>query len=106
MRKALILLPGVFLGLARMVNAQTADPSLGERIAMEHCRACHEITPGAPAKDPKSGAPSFIDVARMPSTTELSIKVFLRSSHRSMPNFILSAGEIDSIAAYIVSLKK
>ena len=25
----------------------------------------------------------------MPSTTELSLKVFLRSSHKSMPNFIL-----------------
>lgn len=106
MRHALIPLVGAFLGLTQTVAAQTADTSLGEQIAMANCRACHEISPGVPAKDPKSVAPSFVDVARMPSTTELSIKVFLRSSHRSMPNFILSPDEIDSIAAFIVSLKK
>lgn len=106
MRNALILPAGIFLGLTQTVAAQTADASLGERIAMANCRACHEIRTGAPAEDSKSGAPSFVEVARMPSTTELAIKVFLRSSHRSMPNFILSPAEIDSIAAYIVGLKK
>jgi BolA family transcriptional regulator, general stress-responsive regulator len=34
----------------------------------------------------------------------LAIKVFLRSPHPSMPNFILSSEEIDSLAAYIHSL--
>ena len=97
------------LGLACFATsalAQSASPSLGEQIAKTSCIACHEIAPNIPAKDLQSGAPSFVDVANMPSTTELSIKVFLRSSHRSMPNFILSPEEIDSIAAYIVSLKK
>lgn len=42
----------------------------------------------------------------MPSTTELSLKVFLRSSHKNMPNFILSPEEIDSVTAYILGLKK
>jgi mono/diheme cytochrome c family protein len=42
----------------------------------------------------------------MPSTTELSIKVFLRSSHKNMPNFILSPEEIDGVAAYILELRK
>lgn len=40
----------------------------------------------------------------MPSTTELSIKVFLRSTHPTMPNIILSPKETNSVAAYIVSL--
>jgi mono/diheme cytochrome c family protein len=40
----------------------------------------------------------------MPSTNELAIKVFLRSSHPTMPNIILSPEEIDSVAAYIVGL--
>jgi hypothetical protein len=42
----------------------------------------------------------------MPSTTELSLKVFLRSSHRNMPNFILSREEMDSVTWYILGLKK
>ncbi len=58
------------------------------------------------AKSPDPKAPRFLDVAQMPSTTELSIKVFLRSSHRNMPNFILSEEEIDGVAAYILKLKK
>jgi len=41
----------------------------------------------------------------MPSTNELAIKVFLRTSHPTMPNFILSPEEIDSVAAYILSLR-
>jgi hypothetical protein len=34
----------------------------------------------------------------------LSLKVFLRSSHRNMPNFILGREEIDSLASYILGL--
>jgi len=96
----------VFAFLAAPAFAQTADSALGARIARTNCSACHEIAAGVEPKDPSSKAPSFVDVANMPSTTELSIKVFLRSSHRSMPNFILSPEEIDSVAAYIVGLKK
>jgi hypothetical protein len=40
----------------------------------------------------------------MPSTTELSLKVFLRSSHKNMPNIILAREEIDSLASYILGL--
>jgi len=40
----------------------------------------------------------------MPSTTELTIKVFLRTSHAGMPNIMLSKEEADSLAAYILGL--
>ncbi len=88
------------------IRAQSADPSAGRRIAEMTCSACHQIGPGAEPKAAKSGAPSFVDISRMPSTNELAIKVFLRSSHANMPNIILSPEEIDSIAAYIVGLAK
>jgi mono/diheme cytochrome c family protein len=87
-------------------GAQSADPSAGRRIAETTCIACHQIGPSAEPKVPKSGAPSFVDISRMPSTNELAIKVFLRSSRAKMPNIILSSEEIDSIAAYIVGLAK
>lgn len=86
------------------VRAQSADPALGRRLATSVCVECHRIDAETPAKDPKSRAPSFVDVARLPSTTELAISVFMRTSHASMPNLILSPEEIDSVAAYIVSL--
>ncbi len=86
--------------------AQGADPGAGARRAQESCAQCHAVGADANARSPDPKAPSFIDVAKMPSTTELSLKVFLRSSHRNMPNFILSPEEIDGVAAYILSLKK
>jgi hypothetical protein len=51
-----------------------------------------------------ASAPPFQLVARQPSTTELALRVFLRTSHAGMPNILLSEAEIDDIVAYIVSL--
>jgi hypothetical protein len=36
----------------------------------------------------------------------IAIKVFLRTPHPTMPNFILSTEEIDSVTAYILSLAR
>ena len=88
------------------VNAQSVDPTVGRRLAETECNACHQSGAAPPPQSLKSGAPSFVDISRMPSTNELAIKVFLRSSHPTMPNIILSPEEIDSVAAYIVSLAK
>lgn len=42
----------------------------------------------------------------MPSTTALSLKVFLRSNHKEMPNLIISNTDTDDIVAYILSLNR
>jgi hypothetical protein len=44
-------------------------------------------------------------VANNPARTELSLRVFLRTPHRNMPNLVLSTAETDNIIAYIHSLK-
>ncbi len=102
----LALLSGALAPGLSSAMAQNADPGAGARLAETDCAACHAVGADPHARSPEPKAPTFLDVARMPSTTELSIKVFLRSSHRNMPNFILSPEEIDSIASYILSLKK
>ena len=79
-----------------------AEPTSGRRIAQDQCAKCHDVGVGAPALGREG--PSFADIGRMPSTTELSLKVFLRSSHRNMPNLILSDDEADALAAYILEL--
>jgi len=89
---------------AAPVLAAEADPSAGAVLVKTECAHCHAIGLEAAAKSPDARAPRFVDVAKMPSTTELSLKVFLRSSHRNMPNFILLPEEIDSVAAYILGL--
>jgi mono/diheme cytochrome c family protein len=85
-------------------RAQSADPSLGRHLAETTCITCHQIGSAASPQGAKPVAPSFLDISRMPSTNELAIKVFLRSSHPTMPNILLSPEEIDSVAAYIVGL--
>ena len=80
--------------------------ALGRRLAETTCSTCHQIEAVELFPSPKSGAPSFVDISRMPSTNELEIKVFLRSLHPTMPNITLTREEIDSVAAYIVSLAR
>jgi mono/diheme cytochrome c family protein len=101
MKRTLVSTVAVFLSAAAPALAESAD-----RLVKETCANCHAVGADTAAQSPDAKAPRFIDVAKMPSTTELSIKVFLRSSHRNMPNFILSPEEIDATAAYILGLRK
>jgi mono/diheme cytochrome c family protein len=98
-----------FLSAAQTISGmeasspQSVDPSVGRHLAETVCSTCHQISATSPpGKNP--AAPSFVDISRMPSTSELAIKVFLRTSHPTMPNFILSPEEIDSVTPYILSL--
>ena len=51
-------------------------------------------------------APDFTAGAKSPSTTGLSLKAFLRSSHLRVPDFVLKPTEADDIVAYILSLRR
>ena len=51
-------------------------------------------------------AADFAEVANLPSTTALSLRVFLQSNHKEMPNFNLKPAEADDIIIYILSLKR
>ena len=93
-------------GASFLAKAQSLDTSLGHQVAEKSCSECHQIDALSFPEKPQMNAPSFVDIARMPSTNELAIKVFLRSSHRHMPNIMLSREEIDSVAAYIMGLAK
>jgi mono/diheme cytochrome c family protein len=108
MRRTLLsaLLCGAFAAVSSPAFSQTGDAHVGAELIKHNCASCHAVGADPEAKSPDPKAPRFLDVAQMPSTTELSIKVFLRSSHRNMPNFILSEEESDGVAAYILKLKK
>lgn len=90
----------------------SGDAISGRKIANSQCSSCHRVLPmlfpdkGETLPIDKDGPPSFQSVADMTSTTALSLKVFLRSNHKNMPNLILSDAEADDIIAYILSLKK
>jgi mono/diheme cytochrome c family protein len=77
--------------------------SPGRQVAVEVCSACHQVSEGASL--PSQRAPRFVDIANMPSTTALSLKVFLRSNHKRMPNFTISVPDAEDVIDYILSLK-
>gem|GEM_PF-1851975 len=57
-------------------SPQSVDPSVGRHLAETVCSACHQISATSPNPGPSSGAPSFVDISRMPSMSELAIKFF------------------------------
>lgn len=94
---------GMLLATFHPIHAQNSggNAQSGRVLAKAWCAECHRVeseTFGVFAAD-------FTEVANLPSTTALSLKVFLQSSHKEMPNFTLKAAEADDIIAYILSLK-
>ena len=78
--------------------------SLGRQVAIELCSSCHRVTEGQPRAG--QNIASFFAIANLPSTTALSLKVFLRSNHKGMPNLIVSESDSNNLIDYILSLKR
>ncbi len=81
---------------------ELGDPAAGRRLAEAWCMECHAI--GPKTLQGNRPGPDFVVVANRPSTTPLSLNVFLRSNHDNMPNFILTRSQADDIVAYILTL--
>ncbi len=78
------------------------NDAAGRDLAGHGCGNCHQIDGGPPARP---GVSTFEQVARLPSTTALSLRVFLRSSHADMPNIQMSDADADDLIAYMLTLK-
>lgn len=78
--------------------------SPGRQVAIELCGSCHRVVEGQPL--PRQNIASFFAVANLPSTTALSLKVFLQSNHKGMPNLIVSKSDTNNLVDYILSLKR
>ena len=91
-----LLLPG---------NASAQDINEGHRLARNWCSACHAVEDvvRGPVQD---AAPSFLTIARMPSTTEMSLTAFLVTPHPTMPNYSLTRKEIRDVISYILMLNQ
>lgn len=96
-----LAISAIFVLAVAPALAQAGDAGSGRRIAADSCAACHQVEGATPSN---GSGPSFAAIGGMPSTTELSLKVFLKSSHHNMPNFILSPDEVEDVAAYILGL--
>ena len=70
------------LALSSAVFAQSGERAAGRRIATELCGDCHQVRP--PFPNFYRHPPTFEEIAKLPSTTGLSLKVFLQSNHTTM----------------------
>ena len=105
MKPSRLILPAL-LAAAIPALAQTypGDPVAGGNFARKLCATCHFVE----AEDlglSWSGAPAFQEVADDPAVTEVSLRVFLRTPHEDMPDYMLTPAETDDVIAYILSLK-
>lgn len=97
----------VGLGLLAAADARAqsvGDPEVGLDIAKRWCASCHMVTAGQQNAQ-ATGVPTFSGIARMPSTTAMSLRVFLQTPHMRMPDLHLTHDEIANVSAYILSLK-
>jgi len=83
--------------------AAAQDRSVGGRLAVRWCMACHVVEPNqSTAAD---NAPTFQAIAVRPGTTAGSLDRYLSVGHTLMPDFSLSSQERNVLVAYILSLR-
>ncbi len=94
-----------FLSMAEAVHAQNSDTYMsGKAVAEQICSECHAIREGQ-ARSPNGIAPPFEQLANTPGMTSIALTAALRTSHRVMPNLILSDEQLRGVIAYVLSLR-
>jgi mono/diheme cytochrome c family protein len=83
--------------------AQEGDARAGLTVAQNTCAACHAIRKGQQSAN--ANAPAFDRIASVPGMTAIALQASLQTSHRSMPNLILSTEDRRNVVAYILSLQ-
>jgi mono/diheme cytochrome c family protein len=99
---------------ARAANDECKPTALGDEIAQQVCSTCHVVARNqkiAPVlKEPTL---SFFDIADRPTTTALSLRNFLQTTHwdkttfpMTMPRLRLNPEQIDAVTCYILNLRQ
>ncbi len=100
----LLAIAALFVIMRRAGGETAADgAAAGHRLAEAWCKACHAIEPNMAGMSDQ--APAVTAIANRHGTTALSIKVFLKTSHASMPNIVIAPEQAEDIAEYILSLR-
>ena len=96
----------LFIAIATLAAgaAHAQDIPAGKTIAKVWCSNCHSVDPQEKTTV-RDGVPTFLSIAQMPSTTEMSLAAFLTTPHGGMPNLTLSRKEIRDVSSYILSLR-
>jgi mono/diheme cytochrome c family protein len=85
--------------------AEAAGVAQGRALAERLCAVCH-MNEGQGEKTGPMSTPSFRAIANRPSQDHAQIVAWLRSRPAMMPDHNVTWDEADSLAAYILSLRK
>ena len=97
-------LASIVLGLVLGATAANAgDAGAGAQLAQRWCAACHVVAPTQSGSVPQ-GPPSFPMIAKSGLGAD-QLRAFLSHPHGAMPDLSLTRTEIDSLIAYIQSLR-
>jgi cytochrome c2 len=71
----LVAVASVLMSLALAASGAEMNTAAGKQLAKEWCAACHVVEPGQ-TETTSTAAPTFLDVAANPGTTEMSLRAF------------------------------
>lgn len=95
----------VLAGTTQSAFAESGgDLNSGATIALTTCASCHAVRRGQ-LRSPNPMAPNFTDIATTLGMTDRALRVWLQTSHPTMPNVVLTNQERDDVVTYIMSLK-
>jgi mono/diheme cytochrome c family protein len=100
---ALLLATGLALPAGRAAAAPDAVAE-GRSLAEGLCARCHAIAPNRPNR--WTDAPSFESIANRPGMTRTWLVDFIPKPHMHMSAWNYNPTQVDSIAAYILSLRR
>jgi hypothetical protein len=97
----LLIAASMAVPASALAQPLAGNPLIGRQTATAFCAPA--IRPVKPAMTARRAL--WMSPICLPTTT-LSSRVFLRSSHKEMPNLIISNSETDDLIAYIINLKQ
>src|SRR5689334_17426188 len=83
---------------------EVGDAGQGLDYAEKTCSGCHNVLRTG-AASPNKDAPPFKQIANTPGMSITALTVWSRTSHPTMPNFVIPANDMDNLIAYIMSLR-
>ena len=103
MRTDLAFAVAAFIALLAANPSASSEGSAeaGKGLAQRWCASCHQVEPGAPAKDV---APPFASLGVQRGKDPGWIRAWLANPHPPMQGISLSRRQIDDIIAYLQSL--
>ena len=102
--RVFLVITAIMASAATAKAAQIGSVEQGLAIARERCAECH-LTVKENGRSTNEKAPTFGRIANTPGMTATALRAALNTSHRTMPNLVIKDDDVDSIIAYILSLR-